>query len=229
MHDASESGIRIGKDLRRTGSSENGGRDKHPMVVSQGVIMHGKTSLNSAKHTMVEVGEVERALVARSAKGRVLPLSIKGGNPLGLVKKGVGLLPTQKMSLKPKKKYDRGTSKATLAASLSPLIAELDSMMNDDTREWDWERLRGMLPQHFLEQIAAELPPNSDTGQGSLRFFAGFCGRTDVVALWGLNVCTARSCWGCNACVDRMVALDRGRDATSMEYEDPPVELLDLI
>ncbi|KAK8679084.1 hypothetical protein V6N13_144553 [Hibiscus sabdariffa] len=34
---------------------------------------------------------------------------------------------------------------------------------------------------------------------------------------------------GCNACVDRMVALDRGRDATSMEYEDPPVELLDLI
>ncbi|KAK8481011.1 hypothetical protein V6N12_067065 [Hibiscus sabdariffa] len=97
------------------------------------------------------------------------------------------------------------------------------------------------------------------TGQGSLRFFVGFYGRIAVAALWGLNVSTARSCWSeifmghalvieikglmrrgcdlsvkhilreCNACADRMAALGRGREATSMEYEDPPVELLDLI
>ncbi|KAK8481012.1 hypothetical protein V6N12_067066 [Hibiscus sabdariffa] len=113
IHDALESGIRIGKDLRKTESSENKGRDKHPMVASQ----------------------VERAPVARSAKGRVLPLSIKGGTPLGSVKKGVELPTTQKMNLKPKKTDDRVTSKATLAASLSPLIAELDSSMNDGSEE----------------------------------------------------------------------------------------------
>ncbi|KAK8598849.1 hypothetical protein V6N13_076795 [Hibiscus sabdariffa] len=213
------------------------------------------------------VGEVERAPVARSAKGRVLPLSIKGGTPLGSVKKGVELPTTQKMNLKPKKTDDRVTSKATLAASLSPLIAELDSSMNDGSEE------RGEGADMSQPQIMAELPPNGDagpdiadwrledrqTGQGSLRFFVGFYGRIAVAALWGLNVSTARSCWSeifmghalvieikglmrrgcdlsvkhilreCNACADRMAALGRGREATSMEYEDPPVELLDLI
>ncbi|KAK9025335.1 hypothetical protein V6N11_038204 [Hibiscus sabdariffa] len=30
--------------------------------------------------------------------------------------------------------------------------------------EWDWARLSGLLPQHLLEQIAAELPPHCEAG-----------------------------------------------------------------
>ncbi|KAK8713667.1 hypothetical protein V6N13_148878 [Hibiscus sabdariffa] len=79
---------------------------------------------------MVGVVELECNPIARSAKGRVLPLSLKGGTPFGSVKKGARLPLIQKGSLKPKKKDDRGSSKSTLAASLSPLIVDLDSVVN---------------------------------------------------------------------------------------------------
>ncbi|KAK9028278.1 hypothetical protein V6N11_068085 [Hibiscus sabdariffa] len=126
---------KYGMDLRNARSSENGGQGKHPTVAVQGVLLYGNTELNPAKHTMIEMGEVERTPITRSAKCRVLPLLIKGGTPLGSVKKGARLPTTQKVSLKPKKKDDRGASRSTLAASLSPLIAELHSAVNDGNGE----------------------------------------------------------------------------------------------
>ncbi|KAK8675331.1 hypothetical protein V6N13_033400 [Hibiscus sabdariffa] len=70
--------------------------------------------------------------------------------------------------------------------------------------DWDWVRLRELLPQHLLEQIAVEVLPHYEaspdipswrSGHGSSQFFAGYCGRTDAVALWGRSVCIVRSCW----------------------------------
>ncbi|KAL4311561.1 hypothetical protein GQ457_01G024020 [Hibiscus cannabinus] len=123
--------IRIRNDLRKEGSYGYGGQGTQPMVVVQGVILHGKSTLDPAKQTVIEVGDVERTMVARSAKGWALPLFLKGGGPLRSVKKGVGLPTTQKVSLKPKKKNDQGALKSTLAASLSPLIVDLDSARSD--------------------------------------------------------------------------------------------------
>ncbi|KAK8677534.1 hypothetical protein V6N13_143067 [Hibiscus sabdariffa] len=36
--------------------------------------------------------------------------------------------------------------------------------MVKDTGEWDWKRLQGLLPQHVLDLIAAEMPPVTDAG-----------------------------------------------------------------
>ncbi|KAK8575350.1 hypothetical protein V6N12_063025 [Hibiscus sabdariffa] len=79
------------------------------------------------------------------------------------------------------------------------------------------------------------------SGHGSSQFFAGYCGRTDAVALWGRSVCIVRSCWEVGLDCWRnaharfmvarlvMAALGRGQDVAVMEFEDPPAELLDLL
>ncbi|KAK8551641.1 hypothetical protein V6N12_040272 [Hibiscus sabdariffa] len=120
-------GIRLGKDLRKPGSFGGKDQDDQPMVAAQGVIRHGKTSLNSVQHTVVTVDESENNTGIRNATGRVLPASLRGGSSLGSVKKGAGLPLGQKGSLKPRKKDVRGPSSSTLAASLAPLVAELES------------------------------------------------------------------------------------------------------
>ncbi|KAK8675332.1 hypothetical protein V6N13_033401 [Hibiscus sabdariffa] len=104
--DPVEVGIRIWKDLRKTGSNGSEVQGGQPKVVAQGVLRHGKTSLNPGNHMVVAVDESERNPNARSVKGRVLPFSLRGGIPLGSVKKVAGLPLGQKGSLKPRKKDD---------------------------------------------------------------------------------------------------------------------------
>ncbi|KAK9044416.1 hypothetical protein V6N11_058316 [Hibiscus sabdariffa] len=36
--------------------------------------------------------------------------------------------------------------------------------MTNEAGDWDWDRLNGMLPQHILECIVAELPPRRSAG-----------------------------------------------------------------
>ncbi|KAL4304528.1 hypothetical protein GQ457_10G007360 [Hibiscus cannabinus] len=119
-------GNRLGRDIRASctlGGTEQGDQTK---VAAQGTVRGGKSSLNS-KHTVVTVDESTNVKGIRNMTGQVLPSSIRGGSSLGSTKKGAGLPLGHKGSLKPRKKDTRGPSSSTLAASLAPLVAELES------------------------------------------------------------------------------------------------------
>ncbi|KAK9038942.1 hypothetical protein V6N11_023783 [Hibiscus sabdariffa] len=38
------------------------------------------------------------------------------------------------------------------------------SDMTNDADGWDWERIQGLLPQHLIEHILAEVPPSCNAG-----------------------------------------------------------------
>ncbi|KAK8663624.1 hypothetical protein V6N13_083433 [Hibiscus sabdariffa] len=119
--------IRLGRDLRNSGPLDGTDQGDQTKVAAQGSVRHGKSSLNSMQHTAVTVDESATVRGPRNVTGRVLPASIRGGSSLVSVKKGADLPLGQKGSLKPRKKDARGPSSSTLAASLAPLVAKLES------------------------------------------------------------------------------------------------------
>ncbi|KAK8636256.1 hypothetical protein V6N13_004960 [Hibiscus sabdariffa] len=89
--DPTRRGTGNGKEVKKVGLSKSGVQGKNIVVAAQASVLEGKTALNPEKHAVVEVVDVERAPIAQGTKGRMLPMSIKGGTSLGSTKKSARL------------------------------------------------------------------------------------------------------------------------------------------
>ncbi|KAK8656055.1 hypothetical protein V6N13_108614 [Hibiscus sabdariffa] len=190
------------------------------------------------------MGEVERTPITRSAKCRVLPLLIKGGTPLGSVKKGARLPTTQKIvaELPPNRDVDSDITSWRLedrqtfimksaydhlrASSDNNALEDITHVLRDCIVARDlWVKVLPLAHLNSFFQLHADewLRVNLFAPAGFLivlmewpRKFAILCS-----LLWKNRCCRVMG----SECLHREELLD----LASMEYEDPPVELLDLI